>query len=226
MTVTCNNVKYMYDNVLYFFDIGVRKFDIAFNEFENWDVCYLQILEHELQKLDLWYLSNLRDIEYLNLFDGKITFFIVERETFFCNAGKKEHFVINSKGEFYPCNYVCNKECWKIGTLDTKYSEKDCFNHIKEHLASDSKCRLCEIRFACIGARCGFKNYMLTGKFNLPSNNLCNLEKILYKHNEIVFMEMYYRKEERFLQFYKTAIEKEYKLTEWIIKLAEREEQC
>ncbi len=223
MTVTCNNVYYMYDNILYFFNMGVRKFDIAFNEFEDWNITYLQILEHELQKVDLWYLTNLKDIEYLNFFDGKITFFIVKRPNLFCNAGTKNHFVINSKGEFYPCNYVCNKEIWKMGTLDTIFDEKICFKNIKKHIISNNKCMLCEIKFACIGSRCGFKNYILTGKFNVPHSNLCTLEKILYKHNDIVFSEMYYKKEDRFLQFYNIAIRKRYPLTEWMMKIQSEE---
>lgn len=223
MTVTCNNVQYMYDNIKYFFNMGVKKFDIAFNEFENWSINYLQILEKELQKVDLWYLANLKGIEYLNLFDGKITFFIAKRKPLFCNAGKKEHFVINSRGEFYPCNYVCNQETWKLGTLNTIYNEKKCFDNIRKHIKKESKCELCDIKFECIGARCGFKNYMLTGNFNVPNKNSCNLEKILYKHNEIVFIEMYKRKEERFLHFYNTAINKGYQLTDWMLRLLEKE---
>lgn len=226
MTVTCNNVQYLYSNVLYFYNMGVTKLDIEFNEFEEWKIHSLQLLEHELQKLDFWYLSNGDKIKYLSLFDGKITFFIAKRKVQFCNAGRKSHFVINSKGEFYPCNYVCNQEQWKIGNLKTVFDEKKCFNNIKLHIEKQSKCTECEINFACVGARCGFKNFNLTGFLNKPNDNLCNLEKILYKHNELVFAEMYRRKDARLMNLLEYALVKGYPLTNWMIELMEQEKEC
>lgn len=221
MTVTCNNVHHFYENVQYFWELGVRRFDIAFNEFEIWSVYYLQLLEQELQRLDVFYLSNPGEIESINLYDGKMTFFIAKRELRFCSAGRKSHFVINSKGEFYPCNYVCNQELWKMGTLDTVFSEKLCFSHIKENITNDNKCQLCEIAYACIGARCGFKNYCLSGELNVPNDNLCNLEKVLYKHNDLVFQEMFYLKDKRFMRFYEIAKKENFQLTDWMIEVVE-----
>lgn len=226
MTVTCNNVHHLYENVHYFWDLGVRRIEIAFNEFEIWSVYYLQLLEQELQRLDVFYLSNPEEIEELNIYDGKMTFFIAKREICFCSAGRRSHFVINSKGEFYPCNYVCNQDLWKMGTLNTVFSEKRCFSHIKEHLSNDSKCRSCEIAYACIGARCGFKNFCLSGKFNVPNDNLCNLEKILYKHNDLVFREMFYIKDKRFMKFFEIAKEENYELTDWMKEVVESVELC
>lgn len=226
MTVTCNNVQYLYSNVLFFHNMGVKKLDIEFNEFEEWNVYSLQRLEHELQKIDFWYLSNGNKIEYLSLFDGKITFFIAKRKLQFCNAGRKSHFVINSKGEFYPCNYVCNQEEWKIGDLETVFNERKCFNNIKSHIKKQSNCTKCEINFACIGARCGFKNFNLTGFLNKANDNLCNLEKILYKHNELVFGEMYKKKDPRLMKLLDYALINEYPLTNWMTDLMEKEKEC
>ena len=226
MTVTCNIVKHFYENILYFLDMGIRRFDIAFNEFEEWSAYSLQVLEHEMQKIDVLYLSNPAKIESLNFYDSKITFFIANRKIQYCCAGRKSHFVISSEGCFYPCNYVCNRESWKMGSLDTIFNEKVCFNHIKKHIVAHSKCKNCEIRYACIGARCGFKNYCLTNEFNTPNDNLCNLEKILYKHNDLVFREMFRRRDKRVMKFYEIAVNEGYQLTNWMKEVVESEGLC
>lgn len=46
---------------------------------------------------------------------------------------------------------------------------------------TDPKCKGCTIRDFCHGMKCGYMNYINTGKINVPSDAECIFEHIFYK---------------------------------------------
>ena len=77
MTVTCNNVKHLYNNVIYFYNMGVKKFHIAYNEFDSWDSDSLTQYDAQMKMLDEFYIKEIveNDECLINLYDYKYTTF-------------------------------------------------------------------------------------------------------------------------------------------------------
>ena len=204
MTVTCNNVHHFYENVKYFWELGVRRFDIAFNEFEIWSAYYLQRLEQELQRLDVFYLSNPDEIESINLYDGKMTFFIAKRELRFCSAGRKSHFVISSKGEFYPCinthnDALClgNLKRDSIDDLKKLLSSNDRRQQVKKYFDVEQKqeCQQCFYKYFCNGF-CGAYETEVNGDKASYKEYVCRVRQAYLE------FEMFYREDKDTLQKY------------------------
>ncbi len=224
MTVTCNNVHKLYDNIRYFFAMGIRKFEIATNEFEIWGAQNLHILDTQLSFIDKWYCTTVQNEELsIDFYDYKITTFMLGKKPKYCSAGTAKHITINSKGEIYPCGYVVNDSTWKLGDVFTGINGDIRLHNIRKSVIPKTPCTNCEINFACLGARCGFKNYRFTEKLNIPSENTCNLEKILYTHAEQVILWMYKVKHPKFIKFLQLATERNIEFSAWMKKVMEKE---
>ena len=119
MTVTCNNVQDMYNNVCYFFRMGIKRIYLAYDYFADWDEEKLKILDEQMEHLDELYIEKIAfsDETVINLYDFKYTTFFLKRPILFCSAGSISHLVVNTQGEIYPCGYVTNKEEWKMGDV-------------------------------------------------------------------------------------------------------------
>lgn len=193
MTVNPNTIRFCYENVLYFYKMGIKKFNISMNPFAKWSESDFEIMEEQFEYLDKFYIDKeLIDKElYLDIYDGKFLDFIVGKPQLYCCAGSKGNLTINSSGEIYPCGFVSNNKQWCIGTVETGLDRKKFFSQVKSNVKKVSKCRSCYLSFTCQGAKCGFKNFCLSGYLNEPSEELCKLEKILYKHNVKVIKHLY-----------------------------------
>lgn len=231
MTVTKNNVHKFYNNVKFFDDLGVKKIFAAYDEFADWDDKSIYILEEQMNLLDAFYLESIiqdKD-KILNLYDYKLTTFIAERTPMFCSAGSKGHITINSRGEIYPCGFVSSDKNWKIGDVKSGLDTAKFKNEIKKHLYDKAKCKGYDIAFTCSGTKCGFKNFATTGYLNYPSEQICKLEHILYKHNYKVIKELCKQNHPRFTNFYDFAQTSNIEISSILKKMLEelrREESC
>lgn len=212
MTVTCNNVQDMYNNVCYFLGMGVKRIYLAYDYFANWDEEKLRILDDQMERLDELYIEKIAfsDEKVINLYDFKYTTFFLKRPILFCSAGSISHLVVNTQGEIYPCGYVANKEEWKIGDVWRGVQEKNFTCEARKHVLKKHECKKCEKAFACISTRCGFLNFKTTGILNKPSLNICRLEQILFFHNVKVLKRLYAKRCPRIMEYIKIA--KEHKL--------------
>ena len=212
MTVTCNNVEDMYNNVCYFLERGVNRIYIAYNYFDNWDEIKLKILHEQMELLDSLYIHNiaLTGCKVINLYDFKYTTFLAKRPIVFCSAGTTGHFVVNTEGDIYPCGYVANDEDWKIGTVWTGIEKKKFMFKVEKSVKKIHECQKCEKAFTCMSTRCGFLNYKASGWLNKPDVPICKLEQVLYWHNLKVFNALYQNKCPRLLEYVEIA--KQYQL--------------
>ncbi len=202
MTVARNTVSDFFDNILFFYNIGIKRISAAINEFEEWDKESLEVLDDQLSKIDNWYVEHIDEGISIDLYDGKWGEVIVCRERRFCAAGTKNHFVINSDGKIFPCSYVVDDSVWEIGSIDTGIDERGFKEILGKYLIREKACPDCNINYCCISTRCGFKNYKLTGWINKASANLCNIEKIVIKHNKKVLSALLEKRNPKIIKIY------------------------
>ena len=93
------------------------------------------------------------------------------------------------------------------------------FERAKNSVIKKSKCTDCDIRFACNAAKCGFKNYLSTGFLNKPSDVICKMEKILYKHEYLVISKLYKMRSKRLINNIKLAEKYGLQLSKIIIEI-------
>lgn len=215
MTITLNNVEYLCQNIKYFYGMGVKRINLGIDELGNWTDKELQKFDEQLDLLEKLYLSYVveDDSKILNIFDYKLASVIFEKNQQYCSAGTKGHIVINSKGEFYPCGYVVNKDEWKLGTLEKGLDQRRFLETVKKTVKKVSSCKGCEIAPACCGAKCGFLNYTLTGYLNVNSEVTCKLQKMIYYHVLNVAKELYRMQNSRILFMLNKAKENGVKLS-------------
>lgn len=226
MTITTNNVQLLCQNVQYFYELGIRKINIGMDELGDWDKKSLHVLEQQLELLDTYYLEYFANDEdaVLNLYDYKLSTFIFKRKPLYCSAGSKEHLVINSKGEFYPCGYVANDPLWEQGSVYTTLKRKEFLSTVRTHVKKISNCKDCDIAFTCCGAKCGFLNFRRTGFLNVNDKTTCNIQRILYNHNVKVFEELYRGYNKKIVKLLKTAMDEHIPLGEPILQIIRKVE--
>ena len=157
--------------------------------------------DKQLSNLDKIYLSKIAPTEdkVLNLYDFKLGTFLVERKAKYCSAGTRAHIIINSKGEIYPCSFVANNEIWNLGDVFSEINQLKLYETIKAHVNNTSRCSDCSIAFSCPGGKCGFLNFAQTGYLNVPSEHMCNLWKMISKHNIYILKQLYILKNPRLM---------------------------
>jgi len=220
MTVTQNNVSFLYSNVCYFYEMGIKKINIGVDTMADWTDECLKILDEQYTLLDELYLNTIADSKaILNLHDFKISTFVAARAPAYCSGGSKGHLVINSAGELFPCGFVVNDPEWNLGKVDGDLDQKSFLDSIRKNVVKKSFCHECEIAFTCSGAKCGFYNYMKTGKLNVHTAMTCKLERLLYNHNLSVIKVLYQRKHKRLYHYLEIAEQQNIKLSPTMIRI-------
>lgn len=209
-TVAKNTIQYICDNVKYFQEMGIRDISMIpditmeLNEQEKNE------FERQISMLRNYYLEELiggRKFS-IDLFDGHFLQFILQGNNRFemCNAGVGA-FSIMPDGKIYPCAYVLDEDDFMIGDLKDRVDKKKAIKLLHDRYEhKDNKCSECNIRFFCIGMKCGYLNYLKTGKINVPSNLTCFQEKTLYKNVSAIFEALLEMSADK-LSFFKPVLE-------------------
>lgn len=190
-TVAKNTIQYIYENVKYFHSMGFEEISMIPDINMELNQQEKDEFERQIKLLRNYYLEELlggRKFS-IDLFDGHFLQFILQENNRFgmCNAGVGA-FSIMPDGKIYPCGYVLNEEDFIIGDLkDGIDKEKATKLLYDRYERKDNKCSNCNIRFFCMGMKCGYLNYIKTGKINIPSDLTCFQEKILYKNVCAIF---------------------------------------
>ena len=98
-----------------------------------------------------------------------------------CDAGIG-NFKIFPNGQIYPCGFLTSNEKYCIGNIkegvDIRKAKLIAMSNFDK---TDPKCKGCTIRDFCHGMKCGYMNFINTGKINVPSDAECIFEHIFYK---------------------------------------------
>lgn len=85
-------------------------------------------------------------------------------------------------GQIYPCGFLTSNEKYCIGNIkegiDIRRAKLIAISNFDKN---DPKCKGCTIRDFCHGMKCGYMNFVNTGKINVPSDAECIFEHIFYK---------------------------------------------
>lgn len=173
MTVTPNNVCFLYNSVLHFIDLGVKNIVPAVdNGNQNWNKQEMQILKNQLVKIKK-YLETIKDRNIYVAMTSKDDL----KYKGICAGGIKS-FHIDPNGDIYPCAYTVGDNFYKCGNVavglnNHKIQEFDKINEKKVPICED-----CNYYNFCISKRCKFINKYLTGDFFKASPVVCNVEQI------------------------------------------------
>lgn len=185
MTITQNTIPLMYknicflhehelDNICMIMDVNLEFSEELFKEFKEQ---VKKIIEYYIQEYD-----NNKKIA-LDQFDGKMLNFLCDFGNCFsmCNAGV-ENFKIMPDGNIYPCGFLTNDKKYAIGNIhdgvDIQKAKDIAISNFDKY---NRQCIQCNIRDFCHGMKCGYMNYIRTGKINVPSEAECYCEKIFYQ---------------------------------------------
>lgn len=227
MTVTANNVHLLYKNISFLYDMGIRKINIGLDECGPWKDEHFQEFDRQMSLVDEFYMNNIAENmdAILNIHDYKLSTFVFKRTPKYCSAGSSNHLVINSKGEIFPCGYVTNNKIWNIGNVYTKFERTKFLQTVRCNVKKCSSCKDCEIAFTCCGAKCGFMNYEKTGYLNVHHESTCNLQKVLYLHNNHVIKKMYQQYNPKLMKFIELAFKNKIPLSDSMLKIMESVER-
>lgn len=206
MTVTANNVKYLAANVGYLLHRGAKKIHIGLDMLADWSSAGVRLLDRELNLVDTIYLEQVAPIadRIIDIYDYKLSTFVIKHNPLYCSAGTENHLLINSRGEIFPCGYVGGDERWKLGTV-CAFDKTNYLKPVRKHVRTKSSCQGCPIAFTCCGAKCGFLNFVKTGYLNQHHKETCQIQKVLFNHNCKVVAELYKRKSQRIMYFFRLA---------------------
>lgn len=176
MTVTPKTIKKLSHNIKWFIKQGFPKINIGCDFFTDWNGYYDE-LENQLDKVKDIYLKNKL---YLDIYDGNRVKYILKSKPNFCGAGFNK-FEISTDGKRYPCGYVIDdpKFCYQdvYDNIDKEYRKLSLEQSVD---LNEKKCNTCDINYFCIGRKCGFLNYKLTGYLNKCNEILCFHEKVIF----------------------------------------------
>lgn len=227
MTVTLNNVSYLYENVTYFYNMGIRHVNLGLDQLASWSEKEMKVFDEQLTMLENLYLNYVTNdpTKILNIFDYKLASIVFKKTQKYCSAGTKEHYIVNSKGEIYPCGYVSNLKEWCLGNVKNGLNSELFLFKVGENIKREASCSGCEISPSCCGAKCGFLNYRLTGYLNVNSFVTCQLHKIVYTHLLHVAEVLYKRNNIRIVSMLEAAKTNGIDLTDAMIKIIDKYEE-
>lgn len=185
MTVTENTIPHMFENICFLHKNGLDNICMIM------DIC-LRIsdkleaeFKKQVQQITKYYLDEAEAGRPFTIdqFDGKMFNMICNFGNHFCmcDAGLG-NFKIFPNGQIYPCGFLTNNEKYSIGNIwDGVDIRKAKLIALSNFDKTDPKCKECKIRDFCHGMKCGYMNFVNTGKINVPSDAECIFEHIFYE---------------------------------------------
>lgn len=185
MTVTENTIPYMFENICYLHEHGLDNICMIMD-------VYLKIsdelkveFEKQVGQILQYYLAEAAAgrVFTIDQFDGKMFNMLCNFGNCFgmCDAGIG-NFKIFPNGQIYPCGFLTSNEKYCIGNIkegvDIRKAKLIAMSNFDK---TDPKCKRCTIRDFCHGMKCGYMNFINTGKINVPSDAECIFEHIFYK---------------------------------------------
>lgn len=184
MTITPATIPMLFNNIVYLHEYGLNSICMILDIYSSISKEIYEIFKEQMELITEYYLeeSDKGRKFALDQFDGKFFNILADFGSCFsmCDAGI-QNFKILPDGNIYPCGFVADNPDFIIGNIDTSIDIK-----LAKKIAislfdgKDQKCKECKIKNFCYGMKCGYMNYLLTGKINVPSELTCIVEKIYY----------------------------------------------
>ena len=185
MTITQNTIPHMYENICYLHENGFNNIAMIMDIYLSLTDTLMEQFANEINKITDYYIQeyNKGTKIVIDQFDGKLLNFLCDFGNCFsmCDAGIT-NFKIMPTGDIYPCGFLTNNNQFVIGNIrngvNIEKSKKIAGSLFDQ---SNDKCEDCKIRDFCHGMKCGYANYIYTGKINIPSDAKCYCEQKFYE---------------------------------------------
>ncbi len=185
MTITQNTIPHMYENICYLHENGFNNIAMIMDIYLSLTDTLKEQFANEINKITDYYIQeyNKGTKIMIDQFDGKLLNFLCDFGNCFsmCDAGIT-NFKIMPTGDIYPCGFLTNNNQFVIGNIrngvNIEKSKKIAGSLFNQ---SNDKCEDCKIRDFCHGMKCGYANYIYTGKINIPSDAKCYCEQKFYE---------------------------------------------
>lgn len=186
MTVDKNVVDKLFLNTKYLYKKFNKPINLQFDLYMDIDETTSYLLIKEIRKIIRFYLEINKNMNNSKLqidqIDGKYLNILADFENSFgmCDAGINSFNFMPDKS-VYPCSFVTDLKEFCIGDtyneIDIGKSKELAINKYEDNI---NKCSYCKIKFFCHGMKCGYLNYLRTGKINVPSELTCLIENTFY----------------------------------------------
>ena len=185
MTVTENTIPYMFENICYLHEHGLDNICMIMDVYLKISDELKAEFEKQVGQILRYYLAEAAAgrVFTIDQFDGKMFNMLCDFGNCFgmCDAGIG-NFKIFPNGQIYPCGFLTSNEKYCIGNIkegvDIRKAKLIAMSNFDK---TDPKCKGCTIRDFCHGMKCGYMNFINTGKINVPSDAECIFEHIFYK---------------------------------------------
>lgn len=185
MTVTENTIPHMYENICYLHENGLNNICMIMDVYLKISDKLKEDFKKQVKLIVDYYLKEASAGRAFTIdqFDGKMFNMLCNFGNCFgmCDAGIG-NFKIFPNGKIYPCGFLTNDEKYSIGNIwegvDIRKAKLIALSNFDK---SDPKCKSCTIRDFCHGMKCGYMNFVNTGKINVPSEAECIFEHVFYK---------------------------------------------
>ena len=230
MTVTENTIPHMFENICYLHEHGLDNICMIMDVYLKISDKLKSEFEKQVAAISKYYLAEAAAGRSFTIdqFDGKMFNMLCNFGNCFgmCDAGIG-NFKIFPNGQIYPCGFLTSNEKYCIGNIKEGVDiRKAKLIAVSNFDKADPKCKDCKIRDFCHGMKCGYMNFINTGKINVPSDAECIFEHIF--HQAMVEILEYYLEQptemlREKLGIYVDYIQEEHlKLSEFGEKIAKR----
>ena len=184
MTVTENTIPHMFENVLFLHNNGLDNICMIMDVYLKLTPELTTIFMQQIKSITDYYIQefNAGRAFIIDQFDGKMFNMLCDFGNCFsmCDAGIG-NFKIFPNGQIYPCGFLTNDNRFVIGNIDDGIDiRKAKIIALSNYDKNADKCIECKIRDFCHGMKCGYMNFVNTGKINIPSESECQCEHIFY----------------------------------------------
>ena len=185
MTVTENTIPHMFKNICYLHNNGLDNICMIMDVYLKISDDLKKEFKNQVQLILKYYLEEAAAGRTFTIdqFDGKMFNMLCNLGNCFgmCDAGIG-NFKIFPNGQIYPCGFLTNNEKYCIGNIKEGVDiRKAKLLAVSNFDKTDPKCKDCTIRDFCHGMKCGYMNFVNTGKINVPSDAECIFEHIFYE---------------------------------------------
>lgn len=184
MTVTENTIPHMFENVLFLHNNGLDNICMIMDVYLKLTPELTTIFMQQIKSITDYYIQEFNAGRGFTIdqFDGKMFNMLCDFGNCFsmCDAGIG-NFKIFPNGQIYPCGFLTNDNRFVIGNIDDGIDiRKAKIIALSNYDKNTDKCIECKIRDFCHGMKCGYMNFVNTGKINIPSESECQCERIFY----------------------------------------------
>lgn len=169
VTVTPATVKKLYESIRYLISLHANCIVVVPDYCKsNWIAADIRCFKLEMDKINTYIGQNSLAVSVSHPF--------INHVYGICTGGENE-ITINTRGEIFPCMFVCNRKEFVIGNIGNGIDGNK-LRSIKNNLKNgNKKCPNCNFVDTCINKRCIYLNYAY------PANKLCEFTKTFLKCN-------------------------------------------